>query len=190
MFYLLLSFRFLYFSFLLYFFGSQQQPSPGPSPSSSSSDDAQPSTSTGSEKYDFRCYICGYCSNMRARFSYHMNLHTGTKPFQCKICLQSHNHKICMFTAKPLCPKVSCISLYLQCSTVGATCFDAKNSYLSLQIPKFSSSSSLIFLFFFFYFIQLFITHCVYFLKNIDLFFCFSSCVALNHAPATCNHLS
>ena len=109
-------------------FVSQPEPSSVPSPSSFSSDDAQPSTSTGSEKYDFRCYICGYCSNMRARFSYHMNLHTGTKPFQCKICLQSHNHKICMFTAKPLCPKVSCISLYLQCSTVGATCFDAKDS--------------------------------------------------------------
>ena len=70
-------------------FVSQPEPSSVPSPSSFSSDDAQPSTSTGSEKYDFRCYICGYCSNMRARFSYHMNSHTGTKPFQCKICLQS-----------------------------------------------------------------------------------------------------
>ena len=68
-------------------------------------------------------------------------------PFNAKsVCSLSHNHKICMFTAKPLCPKVSCISLYLQCSTVGATCFDAKDSYISLQIPKFSSNSSLIFL--------------------------------------------
>ena len=52
----------------------------------SPNDDAQPSTPIGSEKYEFTCYLCGYCCNMRG---YHMNSHTGTKPFKYNICFQT-----------------------------------------------------------------------------------------------------
>ena len=56
------------------------------------SDDAQPKTSIGLQKNNFKCYICCYRSDSKANFSYHMNTHTGTKPFNCKDCMETYSH--------------------------------------------------------------------------------------------------
>ena len=56
------------------------------------SDDAQPGTSTSLQKNNFKCYICCYRSDSKANFSYHMNTHTGTKPFNCKDCIKTYSH--------------------------------------------------------------------------------------------------
>jgi len=55
----------------------------------SSSDDPQPSTSTGQGNKKFKCEICEYCSNCKAKMTYHINTHKGKRPFKCKQCLKA-----------------------------------------------------------------------------------------------------
>ena len=37
----------------------------------------------------FNCDVCGYRCNSTSKLSYHMNSHTGEKPFKCEICSMS-----------------------------------------------------------------------------------------------------
>lgn len=61
--------------------------------SSSLLDVTQPSTSAaGRQKNTLICYICGFYSDVRGLFFYHMNLHTGAKPFKCTECPQTFPH--------------------------------------------------------------------------------------------------